>query len=233
MFDTVRAVSTYGKDIDALILLIAVIVFFWFFLAEGVLFWLVFKFRAKDGQKGQYVTGERKEEKKWITIPHALVLLCDVVIIVGAIRVWMDVKQVLPEPDHEIRVIGQQWAWTFVQPGADGVLGTDDDVTTVDELHVEVDKTYHFILSSKDVLHSFSVPAFRLKQDAVPGREITGWFEAVETGEFDIQCAEMCGIGHGIMGARIHIESPEEHATWLASMAEPASDATAPPAVGQ
>lgn len=232
MFDTVKAVSTYGKDIDGLILLIAVIVFFWFFVAEGVLFWLVFKFRARPGHKGQYVTGEKKEEKKWITIPHALVLLCDVVVIVGAIRVWMDVKQTLPEPDREIKVIGQQWAWTFVQPGEDGVLDTPDDVTTVDELHIEVDKTYHFILSSKDVLHSFSVPAFRLKQDAVPGREIKGWFKAIETGEFDIQCAEMCGIGHGIMGARIFIESPEEHSAWLATHAEPASAPT-PPAVGQ
>jgi cytochrome c oxidase subunit 2 len=66
------------------------------------------------------------------------------------------------------------------------------------------------------VVHSFSVPVFRLKQDAVPGRTITGWFRPTQTGEFDIQCAEICGIGHGVMGARIHIESESEHATWMA-----------------
>jgi cytochrome c oxidase subunit 2 len=81
------------------------------------------------------------------------------------------------------------------------------------------------------VLHSFSVPVFRLKQDAIPGRVITGWFEATKTGSYDIQCAEICGIGHGIMGARIVIETPEQHAAWmadrssvdLASLAQPSA----------
>jgi cytochrome c oxidase subunit 2 len=101
----------------------------------------------------------------------------------------------------------------------DNELGTDDDVTLVDELHVVVDKTYHYKLESLDVLHDFSVPVFRLKQDAVPGRVITGWFKPTKTGEFDIQCAEICGVGHGIMGARIVIETPEQHEEWLKKMA--------------
>ncbi len=64
-------------------------------------------------------------------------------------------------------------------------------------------------------MHSFSVPIFRLKQDAIPGRTITGWFEPTITGEYSIQCAEMCGIGHGVMGARIHIERGGQHAAWV------------------
>ena len=64
-------------------------------------------------------------------------------------------------------------------------------------------------------MHSFSVPVFRLKQDAVPGRVITGWFEANRSGEYDIQCAEICGIGHGVMAGRISIESPEDHVAWM------------------
>ncbi len=215
--------STYASDIDGLIIMIAVIVFAWFFLAEGVLFFFIFKFKAKKDQKGQYITGEKKEEKKWINIPHALVLLFDVLIIVAAINVWMTVKQTLPEPDRVIGVIGQQWAWTFEHPGKDGELGTKDDIVLVDELHVEVGKVYHFNLESKDVLHSFSVPVFRLKQDAVPGRTITGWFEATMTGTYDIQCAEMCGIRHGIMGAKLVLETPEEHAAWLASQSQAAA----------
>jgi cytochrome c oxidase subunit 2 len=131
------------------------------------------------------------------------------------VKVWYDVKQHLPEPYETVRIVGQQWAWSFVHPGADHELGTADDIKTVDELHVEVDKVYHFKLEARDVLHSFSVPVFRLKQDAVPGRVITGWFEATGTGTYDIQCAEICGIGHGVMGARIVIESSEQHAAWV------------------
>jgi cytochrome c oxidase subunit 2 len=86
----------------------------------------------------------------------------------------------------------------------------------MNELHVKVGTIYHYLLESKDVIHDFSVPVFRLKQDAVPGRVITGWFEPTKTGEWDIQCAEICGIGHALMGGRIFIETPEQHAAWLA-----------------
>ena len=82
-------------------------------------------------------------------------------------------------------------------------LDTADDITKINELHVSTDTLYHYKLEANDVLHNFSVPVFRLKQDAIPGRVITGWFEPTMTGEFDIQCAEICGIGHGLMPARI------------------------------
>ena len=107
-----------------------------------------------------------------------------------------------------------------VQAGPDGSFGTDDDITTIDELHVEVGVVYHFELESLDVLHGFSIPVFRLKQDAVPGRRITGWFEATRTGTFDIQCAAICGVGHGVMAARIVLETPERHAAWLRERSE-------------
>ncbi|HCO14438.1 MAG TPA: cytochrome C oxidase subunit II [Gemmatimonadetes bacterium] len=214
MLELVQA-STYAADIDRLILLIGVIVGVWFLLAEGIFFWLIWKFRAKPGEKTQYLDGTEKHIKKWITIPHALVLVCDVFILVGAVSVWYDVKQQLPDADSTIRVIGQQWAWTFQHPGADNELDTGDDIFTVGDLHVEVEKTYHFQLQSRDVLHSFSVPVFRLKQDAIPGRSITGWFTPTRTGEHDVQCSEICGIGHGVMAARIHIEDANTHAAWI------------------
>jgi len=209
-------VSTYAGAIDGLILLIAVLVGFWLILCETVLFWLIFRFRAKDGRRAEYITGEEKRHKRWITIPHLLVLICDVFIIVGAIRVWIDVKQTLPPAQETVRVIGRQWAWTFVHPGPDGQLDTPDDIEIVDELHIKANTVYHFNLEARDVIHSFSVPVFRLKQDARPGRVITGWFEATKTGTHDIQCAEICGIGHGVMAARVIIESPEDHAAWMA-----------------
>lgn len=215
MNDIIIQASSFASDVDFLIVLIAVLGGFWLILAEAVLIYFVFKFRARDGVKSQYITGEKKEEKKWIHIPHYLVLACDVVIIVFAIKVWYHIKQELPPADETIRVIGQQWSWRFVHPGLDGQLGTADDVETVDELHVKLDKTYHFKLESIDVLHSFSVPAFRLKQDAIPGRVITGWFKPTKAGSYNFQCAEMCGIGHGLMRSTIIVESDAEHEAWL------------------
>jgi cytochrome c oxidase subunit 2 len=221
--DLVQA-STYAAEIDRLILGVGFLVVVWLFAAEGIFFWLIWKFRAKEGQKSQYLTGKERHVKRWITIPHALVLFCDIFIVWGSVMVWYNVKQRLPEADTTIRVIGQQWAWTFQHPGADNELDTPDDIFTVDDLHVEVDKVYHFKLESRDVLHSFSVPVFRLKQDAIPGRSITGWFEPTTTGEYLVQCVEICGIGHGVMAARIHIEDANQHAAWMSA----ASAATTP-----
>ena len=223
----VASAASFAPHIDGLILLIAVLVGFWFILTEAVFFWLILRFRARDGQRAEYITGEEKSQKRWITIPHMLVLVCDIFIVVGAVRVWYEVKQHLPEAQQTVRVIGQQWAWSFVHPGPDGRLDTADDIKTVDELHLQKDVTYHFELTSRDVLHSLSIPAFRLRQDAIPGRVIRGWFRPTKTGVHDFQCAEICGIGHGIMAAKVYIETPDEHAAWMAEHAPTRSLAAA------
>jgi len=225
--------SSFAGSIDRLVLMITVMVFFWFTLANIVFFTFLVRYRAKPGVKSRYITGDEPHLKRWITIPHLLVLVCDVFIIVGAIKVWYNIKQRLPDADATVRVIGQQWAWVFQQPGPDNRLDTPDDIWTTDDLYVELGKTYHFQLQSRDVIHDFSVPVFRLKQDVIPGRTITGWFKPTVAGTFDIQCAEICGIGHGVMGGRIHVLDAAQHAAWLAShatttvAAAPADGATA------
>jgi len=211
--------SSFAADIDNLVMLVTVLVGFWFIAAEVVFFWLIFRFRAKEGVRTQYITGKEKHLKRWINIPHWLIIACDAVIIVAAVKVWVHIKQSLPPADDTIRVTGRQWVWTFQHSGADRVLDTADDITVCDDLHVEVGKTYHFLLEADDVLHSFSVPVFRLKQDAIPGRTVTGWFKPTQTGVHDVQCAEMCGVGHGIMMGRITIETSEQHAAWIAEHA--------------
>ncbi len=217
----VQAASSYAGQIDGLILLVTVLVGFWFVLTEAVFFGFIWRYRRKPGVKAEYITGEEREYVRWIHWPHYLILVCDIFIIWGAVRVWYDVKQNLPPAEQTVRVIGQQWAWSFVHPGPDGKLDTPDDIKTVDELHIQADTLYHYKLEARDVLHSFSVPVFRLKQDAIPGRVITGWFKATKTGSYDIQCAEICGIGHGIMVGRIVIDSPEQHAAWLSEQSPP------------
>ncbi len=211
----IQSASTYAGDIDFVIVLVAILGGFWLFLSEALFIYFIFKFHRSRNPKALYISGEEKHHKKWIHIPHNLVLLCDVAIIVVGIRVWYTVKQDLPPPDDTVRIVGHQWAWEFVHAGADKQLGTADDVATVDEMHVVVDKTYHFKLQSADVMHSFSVPAFRLKQDAIPGREITGWFKPTKTGVFDIQCAEICGLGPGIMGAWLYVDTEADYQKWI------------------
>jgi cytochrome c oxidase subunit 2 len=213
----IEQASSYAAEVDRVIWVVAVLGGFWLFLSEAVLFYFLLRFRRGKQPKAHYMTGETHREKAWIHWPHNLVILCDVVIVAFAMSAWYNIKQDLPPADATIRVVGQQWAWRFVHPGSNGELGTKEDVETMDELHLQVNKTYHFKLESSDVLHSFSVPVFRLKQDAVPGRVITGWFKPTKIGEYDIQCAEICGIGHGVMVGKLIVQSEDDYAQWIAA----------------
>jgi cytochrome c oxidase subunit II len=209
------AASSFAPDVDHLIFLIAVIVGAWLIAAEVILFWFVFAFRARDGRRAEYIAGEDAREKRWVSHPHHAVLVFDVIIVVAALLVWHNMKLTLPDTAAPIRVIGQQWSWTFVQPGPDGRLDTADDIRTVDDLNVQVGRPYVFELHSRDVVHSFSVPAFRFMQDSMPGRVIYGWFTPTAVGTFDIQCAQICGIGHAMMAAKIHVRTGEDHQAWM------------------
>lgn len=228
----IPSASTFAGDIDGLIVLVTWLVGVWFVATLAMFVWLMWRFRAREGVKSQYITGKEPHLKRWINYPHVLILVCDVIIIIAAVRVWVKVKQTLPPADDTIRIMSQQWTWTFQHSGSDGALDTADDVWTSDTLHVAQGKTYHFLLESKDVLHSFFVPAFRLKQDAIPGRTYTGWFQPTRAGSYDILCAEICGIGHGVMGAALVVGTAEEHAAWMRQHAGDAKLAalSAPPA---
>jgi cytochrome c oxidase subunit 2 len=226
----VPAASTFAPDVDHLIFLIAIIVGAWLIAAEAILFWFVFRFRARDGRRAEYIAGEDKRETRWVSHPHHAVMVFDVVIVIAALMVWNHMKLSLPDDAVPIRVIGQQWSWTFVQAGPDGRLDTADDIRTVDDLNVQVDRPYIFELHSRDVVHSFSVPAFRLLQDVMPGRVIYGWFTPTRVGTFDIQCTQICGIGHALMAGKVHVRTAEGQQAWMRD-AEARAIATAVPAL--
>ena len=97
----------------------------------------------------------------------------------------------------------------------DQEFGTPDDIHLVNDLHVPVDEEIVIALKSDDVLHSFFLPNVRLKQDVVPGMKQYVWFEATETGTFDIVCAELCGWGHYKMKGRLTVESRKDFERWL------------------
>lgn len=216
--------SSYAGSIDNLFDLITYLVMFWFFLVLGFFFYVVFRYRRKAGQKAEYITGETHKQKLAVEVPHYLILVCDLAILAYTFLVWHEVKIDMPQADERVRVVSQQWAWTFYHAGADGILDTDDDIVSTDTLHLKEGTQYTFELSSRDVMHSFSIPVFRLKQDAVPGRIIEGHFKPILVGEWDIQCAEMCGFGHGFMPARVSVKSAEDYDSWIAENTPTQSD---------
>ena len=226
----IKGVSSYAADIDGLFWLVTALIGFWFIVAQGIVIYFALKYRRKEGVKAAYITGKTWRELSWVFIPVVLVVMCDGWIDVATASVWHSVKETLPTADHKVGVMGQQWAWTFRHEGPDRKLGTPDDIVTVDDLHVVVNKVIHVDLQSKDVLHSFSIPVMRFKQDTIPGRSITGWFKPTVPGVYDVQCAEICGLGHGYMAARITVQTQADYEAWMKAVAAGATALPGTPA---
>ena len=130
------------------------------------------------------------------------------------INAWADVKMRKPDIPPIVEVTARQFEWRIRYPGADGEIGTKDDVHYVNDLHLPVDTDVVVNLKSMDVLHSFFLPNLRIKQDAVPGHVIPMWFRVKETGTFDLVCAELCGWGHATMRAAAVVESQQDFDAW-------------------
>lgn len=123
-----------------------------------------------------------------------------------------DLKSLAAPADAiEIHVVAKQWMWKTQQPNG---------AREIDALHIPVGKPVRLVMTSQDVIHSFFVPAFRVKQDVVPGRETEIWFNATKTGVFPLLCAEYCGTDHSMMRGRIVVMRPEEYANWLTRQPE-------------
>lgn len=202
--------SSFAGNLDRLIAEITVLVGGWFLAAEAVLFYFLFRYRRRE----EAPRPPARERLAWVLIPAALVLACDLAIDAAGAPVWREIKEEIPPADLTVGVRGRQYLWEFTHPGEDGELGTEDDVLLLNELHVPRNAVVRFSLTAEDVLHSLWMPHLRLKQDAVPGRAITGWFQAVREGEFPVACAELCGIGHGAMKGRLVVHSPEGYRRW-------------------
>jgi cytochrome c oxidase subunit 2 len=133
---------------------------------------------------------------------------------------WADIKGQSPPPEAQVRITAKQFGWTFAYPGPDGLFDTTDDKTDK-ELNVPVNKVVRVHLRSDDVIHSFFVPSFRLKQDAVPGREIQVWFKATKPGRYELPCAELCGPGHSGMVGWVNVYSEADYQKWIQKLWQP------------
>jgi cytochrome c oxidase subunit 2 len=208
-------VSTFGGDIDSVFTLIYYIVGFWFLLTEGVLLYFVLRYRKRAGQPAKYVRGDRWSELAWLLVPAAIVLALDVGIEAAGGPVWARVKEQSPAGGVEVWVTGKQFNWDITYPGPDGHFETADDLTLLNEMHVPVGQNVHLVLRSKDVIHSFFLPHLRLKQDVLPGRSVTAWFNATKPGQYEIACAELCGFGHYNMRGVLTVHTTEDYGRWV------------------
>ncbi len=208
--------STVSGPIDDIYYVILWITGITFFITEGMLFYFIFKYRHKEGRKAAYDHGSTKMELAWTMIPLVIVLWIGYV----SKGVWDEVKVDVPPAGLEVIVTAKQFEWTVTYPGPDGALGTSDDFETLNELHAPEDEAIVITLRSEDVLHSFFLPEMRIKQDAVPGQDITVWFEAIQPGDYTIGCAELCGIGHTTMGDTLTVYTAADFQAWSNSQAQ-------------
>ncbi|MFQ5639964.1 MAG: cytochrome c oxidase subunit II [bacterium] len=216
MFDWFpKNISTYGGAIDHVFYLIFYIVGIGFLLGEMFIFYSLIRFRRREGKKATFWSGEGWSQVSWILVPAMIVLVLDLWIDFAGAKAYDKVKGHMPVSDVVVEVSGKQFNWIVTYPGPDGIFSTSDDLTLENDLHVPVNKVVKVILKSEDVIHSFFVPALRLKQDMVPGRAIEAWFEATESGTYEIACAELCGYGHYTMRGFIYIHSDAEYTQWV------------------
>ncbi len=220
-------VSEHGHIIDGLFNFIMYLTGAIFIGTGLALFVFLWKYDAERNPADvEYSHGSHVLEVVWSILPAATLLF----IAIYQMDTWASSKlrqPTLPGPDQIVgteddipkpplaQVTGRQFEWRIQYPGADGVLGTPDDLYTVNDLHVPENEEIVLQMKSEDVLHSFFLPNLRLKQDVVPGMKQFIWFKAKKVGAYDIVCAELCGWGHYKMKGRITVESRSDFEDWI------------------
>ncbi|HEY6808648.1 MAG TPA: cytochrome c oxidase subunit II [Gemmatimonadales bacterium] len=211
--------STFAPAIDGMFLAILIITGLAFVLVEGLLIYFMIAYRARPGHTAHYTHGNVKAEYIWTAVPTLVM----VVLAFTSGHYWKQMKgrDSVPADAYPIKVHAKQFEWLFTYPGPDGVLGTADDIVDVrNKLHVPVGRPVVLHEEAEDVIHSVFIPAFRVKQDAVPGMNIHAWFIATRPGEYDMGCAQLCGMGHYKMHAKVTVQTQAEFDAWLAKAAQ-------------
>jgi len=219
-------------------------------------FFTLFRFHKSRNPKADYHGVKTKAS----THIEFMVVLIEAVLLLGfALPLWAKrVTQFPNEKDAQvIKVTGKQFTWIFHYPGPDGVFGSQsldlisasnyigldpkdpagkDDIVTPNELHLLVNKPVILEIGSMDVIHSLSLQSMFIGQDAIPGTITPIWFKPIRTGQYEVICGQLCGLGHYNMRAAMFVQSPEDYAAWLkenapaAPAAPAASTAPAAPA---
>jgi len=243
--------SAHGAALDRILIYTHWLMLF-LFLGWGLYFiYVLYRFRASRNPKADY-QGTRSHISTYSEVAVAII---EAVLLIGfSIPAWA--RWVAPHRKAlnplEIRVVSEQFAWNIHYPGPDkrfgrtdvklvsssNALGLDlrdpyakDDVVTINQLHLEVNRPVSIQLSAKDVIHSFGLPVMRVKQDAIPGMVMPVTFTPVKVNngaKWEIACAQLCGLGHYRMRGELNVQSKRDFDLWLAKNA-PAPDTQVPP----
>lgn len=232
--------SAHGYEIDSIILYVHILMLVLFIGWGGFFLTTLFKFNRRANPKASY-TGVTSHLSTKIEIA---VVVIEAVLLVGfSIPFWAKHVNAFPNRSDalEVRVVAEQFAWNIHYPGKDGKFGksspklmdpqnnpvgidsTDqnakDDFVTINQLHLPIGQPVIVHLTTKDVIHAFALPIMRVKQDAIPGMSIPVWFTPIKTGNSEIACAQLCGIGHYRMKGFVTVHTPEEYAKWVSEQA--------------
>lgn len=211
--------SNLAGKVDGVLWVITLMSLVFFILITVLLVFFAIKYRRRsDDDETPYITGSEPLEIIWTVIPSVLLVL----LFIYGFVVFKDMKTP-PKDALEVTVTGKQWLWTFEYYNGK---------KTLNELYVQQNRPVRLVMKADDVLHSFFVPSFRVKQDLVPGRFTQLWFTPTKIGTFDIFCAEYCGTGHSAMLGKVIVMSPEAYNIWEkgAETEEGGAVASLPPA---
>ncbi|QDU41177.1 Cytochrome c oxidase subunit 2 precursor [Maioricimonas rarisocia] len=193
--------STVAPAVDSLFYIITAISAFFFVLIVAVMIYFVVRYRRRPGHDVEKSPSHNTAlEITWSVIPGLLL----VYIFAQGFLTFLDMRKP-PEGAYEIQVVGRKWSWAFQYPN--GVVQN--------ELHLPLDRPVRLVMSSEDVIHSLFIPAFRVKQDLVPGRYSKVWFRTTKPGEYRLYCAEYCGQQHSTMVADVIVHEAGEFEPWL------------------
>ena len=198
-----ESASTLAPAVDSLYFFALAISAFFSLLIAAVLFLFFVKFRRqRAGEVGHAIHGSTTLEVIWSVIP----LLITMVLFVWGAKVFLHASTP-PENAREYYVTGKQWMWKIQHP---------EGHREINELHVPTGVPIKMIMTSEDVIHSFFIPAFRVKKDVLPGRYTNLWFEATKPGTYHLFCAEYCGSEHSQMIGKVVVMEPDDYQIWLA-----------------
>jgi cytochrome c oxidase subunit 2 len=202
-----KAASTGAPLVDGLYFELVTIALFFTVLIAGLLLYLGVKYRRRsEDERPKPVAGSIRLELFWSAVPFVIVMY----VFFRSASVYF--TMVTPPDDAlEIQVIGRQWRWQLLHP-----TGHKED----NYLHVPVGRPIKLTMTSQDVIHSFFVPAFRIKQDVVPGRWTTLWFEATTPGKYHLFCTEYCGTNHSAMIGTVEVMEAQAYQAWLEGPAD-------------
>jgi cytochrome c oxidase subunit 2 len=199
--------STYAAEVDALYFFLLGLTAFFTLLIAGMIIVFMIRYRRRSpSEVPPQVEGSMRLELFWTIVP----LIIAMFIFVWSAHLYTTWAQP-PEGSMEIFVVGRQWMWHLQHTRGQ---------REINQLHVPRGRPVKLTITSKDVIHSFFVPEFRVHMDAVPGRYTTAWFQATKTGTFHLYCSQYCGTNHSAMIGQIIVMEPDEFERWLESKAD-------------